>query len=161
PLDSSQLYAGGTFDSAGGAIARNNLAAFEATTGALRTDIDPHPDGPVYALAAFGNTVYVGGDFPTFQQGAVVLARLASLNAATGQLINVWHPNADGAVRALAISPDGTLIYAGGEFSNIGSLARARLAALSAASGSAVATFNPGVAGPTPTVLALATLGSD
>src|SRR5262249_24342080 len=122
PLDSSQLYAGGTFDSAGGAIARNNLAAFEVSTGTLRAHIDPHPDGPVYALAAFGNTVYVGGDFPTFQSGAVVLERLASLNAATGQLINVWHPNADGAVRALAISPDGTLVYAGGEFSTIGGL---------------------------------------
>jgi hypothetical protein len=62
--------------------------------------------------------------------------RLAACDAASGNLLG-WNPNANEVVRALAVSPAGSRIYAGGDFTAVGGAARARVAALSPSSGAA------------------------
>src|SRR5680860_1161872 len=63
------------------------------------------PDGPVHAVVTVGDRVIVGGAFT----GGV-----AALNASTGAL--EWTASANGGVRALAVSSDGTRVIAGGAF---------------------------------------------
>ena len=62
--------------------------------------------------------------------------RLAACDAATGNLLS-WNPNANGVVRALKVSPAGTRVYVGGDFTAVGGAARARVAALNPTSGAA------------------------
>lgn len=82
------------------------------------------PDGPVHAIATSGDRVFVGGSFT----GGV-----AALDANTGALL--WSGDADGAVRALAVSADGDHLIAGGSFKSIGSAKHLRLASLQVGDG--------------------------
>ena len=77
------------------------------------------PDGPVLAVATAGSRVFVGGGFT----GGV-----AALDASTGALL--WSGAANGDVRALAVSSDGTHLIAGGLFSRVGGARHANLASL-------------------------------
>jgi hypothetical protein len=153
-LAGSTVYAGGEFDSAGGETPRNNIAAFNETTGAI-TAANPNVNGPVNALATFGNTVYVGGDFTTLSGGALLRNGIAALDTTSGAP-SLWNPTATGGgVKALAVSPDGNTVYAGGDFTAIGGALRSHIAALTTA-GSATA-WDPGADG---TVYALATINN-
>jgi hypothetical protein len=100
------------------------------------------PNGAVLALAEHGGRVYVGGSFTSWRNivtGTVVArTRLAALDAATGAPIAGWTPTAGGAVKALAVSPDGQTLYVGGEFGQINGSAQSRLAAITTASGALV-----------------------
>src|SRR5690242_1556244 len=66
-----------------------------------------NPAGPVHATLADGGVVYVGGRL----NGT---GGIAAVNGSTGQL--EWMVPADADVRALALSPDGSTLYAGGVF---------------------------------------------
>jgi len=149
----STVYIGGEFTSVGGETLRNNIAAFNATTGAV-TAADPNANGAVHALAAFGNTVYVGGDFTALNGGTLLRDHLAALDATTGVSSALWNPGADGSVKVLTTSPDGNTVYAGGDFATVASQARSRIAGITASSPASVTTWNPGANG---TVSALAT----
>jgi hypothetical protein len=170
-LAGSTVYAGGEFDSVGGETPRNNIAAFDETTGKVCDgtlpgptppcgNVDPNANGAVHALAVFGNTVYIGGDFTTLNGGALLRKKIAALEATSGAP-STWNPNADPndegkSVRALAVSPDGATVYAGGDFTSIGGMVRNGIAALvssGTAAGSAT-DWNPGANG---SVFALAT----
>jgi outer membrane protein assembly factor BamB len=82
------------------------------------------PDGPVLAVVVSGNRVFVGG---TFTGG------FAALDATTGAL--VWTGKADGGVRALAMSADGTHVIAGGGFLTVDGATHRKLASINAATG--------------------------
>lgn len=84
------------------------------------------PDGPVHAVVPAGNRVYVGGAFT----GGVV-----ALDARSGAL--VWRANANGGVRALALSPDGTHLIAGGAFTAVDGVTHRKLASLRVSDGQA------------------------
>jgi hypothetical protein len=59
-------------------------------------------------------------------------SRVAAVSP-TGSLITTWAPRVDNEVRAITLSPDGTSVYLGGEFTSInGNTAQKRLAKLSA-----------------------------
>ncbi len=77
------------------------------------------PDGPVLAVTSAGSRVFVGGAFT----GGV-----AALDASTGQLL--WTGQADGPVRALGVSADGSHVIAGGNFKNYGGAKHRRLASI-------------------------------
>jgi trimeric autotransporter adhesin len=96
------------------------------------------PNGRVHAIVRVGDTVYLGGSFTAVRRKDGTTAtrnRLAAINATTGELKS-WNPNANGTVLALAVSADGSRIYAGGDFTAIGGRTRNRLAKISASSGS-------------------------
>lgn len=141
--DGSTVFLGGRFDNAGGAP-RANLAAVDTATGtALSTwQVDTAGTSPgVRALAIHGNSLYVAGTFSTIQGKS--RASLAAVDAAAGEVLTGFRSRANSLVRALALSPDGTKIYAAGAFSKIGGADRTfAVAELMASTGDATA-FNP------------------
>ena len=110
-------------------------------------------NGTVHAVLVSGNTIYAGGEFTrvrppgttTSSPQAVTRNHLAAFNATTGALITGFNPNVNGNVKSLAISPDGTRLYAGGQFTNVSGTARNRLAAVNPTTGALVTGFNPNV----------------
>jgi uncharacterized repeat protein (TIGR01451 family) len=91
-------------------------------------------NGTVNAVLRVGGIIYVGGSFtairPAKQPPGVSeqpRAYAAAFNAATGQPV-AWNPGFDSRVLTLAAAPDGTTLFAGGEFTKVGGVTRNRLA---------------------------------
>ena len=141
------VYVGGDFTSvrppgaaAGtGEVARNHLAAFSASTGALITSFNHNVNAAVKVLSpsADGQTVYAGGDFTAVD--GVTRNRIASFAAGSGAL-TAWNPNANARVSGIAATA--STVYVGGAFSSIGGRAERRVAALNRSTGAALATFS-------------------
>ena len=60
----------------------------------------------------------------------------------TGQLISSFAPTFDAQVKSLAASPDGSRIYAAGNFTKVNGVSRSRIVALDPATGAVVTSFN-------------------
>lgn len=138
---SGTVFAGGIFDSIGGQP-RNGLAAL-SNTGAA-TAWNPRPaGGPTHVLATQGSTVYAGGQFNAL--GASKIEGLAAIGS-DGSLDTGFAPGPDlsgsdlGRVESLAF--DGTSLYVGGQFDNLG---KGTLVALDPASGNVRTDFQPNV----------------
>ncbi len=112
--DGTRLYVGGDFTSING-VSRSRIAAFDIATGNL-VPFFPSVAYNVHAIAVHpsGSPVYVGGNFNAV--GSVARGQLAAFNASNGALLD-WAPQATGGlVKAMAISPDGSKIAVGGQF---------------------------------------------
>jgi hypothetical protein len=138
------VYAGGSFtqvrDQSGTQVVnRTNLAAFDRTTGAVRTGFAADTDAKVRALATDGTHLFVGGAFLTV--GGVARKRVASLAPATGAVDPTFVANASSNVYALFRR--GAKLYVGGAYSGIGGYARTKLAAVSTTTGAVDPTFKP------------------
>ncbi len=105
-------------------------------------------DATVWTVAYAGGVVYAGGQFGSVRPageaagstaGSVSRTFLAAFSASTGALITSFDPVITGAsdagVYALAASPDGKTLYAGGVFSHVNGLYRDNLAAFSTVTG--------------------------
>ncbi len=126
------VYAGGDFTVIGGQ-ARSRIAALDGAGAA--TAWDPGADGTVRAmsLGSDGTTLYVGGDFGSFDGGNISRAYLAALDTTTtvrADIPTAWDPAPDAPVYALALA--GTTLYVGGAFGRIDARFRYRLAAVTA-----------------------------
>lgn len=99
--------------------------------------VSPQPEAGVWALALNAGVLYAGGDFTTMRPPGAALGsgqdvaavRLAAFNTSTGAPVPGFTHSADGRVQSLAVSPDGTTLYAGGVFSVIDGQRRNKLAA--------------------------------
>jgi hypothetical protein len=133
-------------------VDRRHLAAL-TDGGTQLADWDPGADKEVRALlpSADGQRIYAGGAFSRI--GGTTQSRLAALDAATGAVDTSFRPpKPDAIVRALALSPDGKVLYVGGDFSQLTAAdgtveARPHLAALDAATGSLLPWLPPEDAG--------------
>jgi PQQ-like domain len=98
-----------------------------------------NPAGPVHSSVSRNGVVYVGGKLDG-------TGGIAALDVSTGDLL--WQLPADNDVRALALSDDGTRLYAGGAFTAVDGLPHQHLAAINTADHSVVGSWNARAAGP-------------
>ena len=140
----NRIVAAGLFTqvqaSGGGAtLTRNNIFAFDATSGTIDTTFVPNINGEVNALALGPDGgIFVGGTFSTVN--GVTARRLAKLNAISGQLVTAFASEPSGAVRDLEVR--GQTLYVGGAFVTIKNLPRQNLAAVDATTGAVSANLN-------------------
>lgn len=140
------LYIGGRFNLIG-RDTRNNLAAFDLTTGALlpwNPSVDGlsagDPNAEVYNIRIKDNLLYVAGKFRSVNNANTIRFGLAAVDLTTG-VANAWNPSVgDGkTIDQVVYSIDivGNTVYAAGSFNLVGSNnARGNLAAIDATSGS-------------------------
>jgi|1186.fasta_scaffold15756_1 hypothetical protein len=124
-------------------------------------------DGKVFALAQYGNTLYVGGRFthvlssggaPLFEVHGLAAFDMTTGNPVAGFAPAVGRSSGVLEVRALSVSSDGTRLYAGGRFDTVDGAVHKNFAAIDTATGLAVPTFKPRVAGSVHVVLATPSL---
>ncbi|GMA86224.1 hypothetical protein GCM10025868_14740 [Angustibacter aerolatus] len=135
------VYVGGAFGTArpAGAAAgtsttvRNNLLAYDITTGALITSFAPSLNAQVrqVSVSPDGTRVYVAGDFT--QANGVSRNRVAAFNATTGALITSFAPVLNS--KASSILATDTAIYVGGVFTSANGNARSKVAAFAPSNG--------------------------
>jgi trimeric autotransporter adhesin len=145
----NRVYIAGTFSNVrnmntGQRVARNRLAAFNATTGAV-LDWNPGANDTVRALAASadGNTVYVGGHFGSV--GGAARDAIAAIDRRTGAVLRRFRANADDWVRDLLVI--GNDLFAAGAFGNVNGVGRRFVAKLDGATGAVDGRFTAGLAG--------------
>ena len=132
--DRRRLYVGGAFTRLGGRTA-NRFVALDPTTGRRVAAFRSGADKDVRAIVAAGRSVWIGGSFSAVRGKA--RAGLARVRASDGR-VAAWAPRATGgAVTELAISPDRTVVAAGGRFTKVNGSSRPGygLARLNAATG--------------------------
>lgn len=108
-------------------------------------------DGVVWSQIVVGSTVYAGGNFTTARPAGAApgvstspRSNLLAYNIQTGELINDFAPAFNGQVLGLAASPDGSRVYAVGEFTKVNGINRYRAVALNPSNGAVVTSFTPG-----------------
>ncbi|MCX5588695.1 DNRLRE domain-containing protein [Streptomyces erythrochromogenes] len=124
------------------------------------------PNGIVWALAEAGGQVFAGGTFSSVrppaggagseQQAVNFVALDAATGAPTSCKLSFTVASGTATVRALALSPDKTTLYAGGYFGAVNGTAVSSLAAIDVASCTVKTAFRPAFAA---TVRALAVTG--
>ncbi|AMM21989.1 hypothetical protein AX769_19865 [Frondihabitans sp. PAMC 28766] len=124
----------------------------------------PQIDGVVWSQKVVGNVVYAGGNWSTIRpygsaKGVNQISQpdLLAYNLTTGALITTFNPQLNGQVKAVAMSPDNSVLYVAGQFTTVNGATATRIAALNPATGALIKTFS---AAPNATVNALATYGS-
>jgi hypothetical protein len=127
------VYAAGLFSLVSGNQPRGNIAAIDATSGAV-LPWAPVSNGMVDKIKVAGNVAYVVGEFANGVGGSVRLFRIAALNLASN-LATAWNPIfIGGAVNDIAISgPD---LYVGGYYDSVATQPRPGLSSFSVATGS-------------------------
>ncbi|HEY0951630.1 PKD domain-containing protein [Nocardioides sp.] len=107
-------------------------------------------DGVVWAQAMVGDIVYAGGSFTTARPAGaapgtstVTRNNLLAYDVRTGELVTSFAPSFNAQVRAIAVSPDRSRLYVGGDFTTIDGISHRRIAAFDATTGALVAAFNP------------------
>ncbi len=95
--DGTTMYVGGQFDAVQDAalhpaISRRNFVAFGARDGAISSRIAPVFDGPVWAIRASGDALYVAGAFTTVN--GIARKAVVKLSAKTGAVDPTFTPPA-------------------------------------------------------------------
>jgi hypothetical protein len=117
----NDLYIGGSFTNVNG-VAANGLARWD---GANWSSVGFN--GVVFGMAVSGNNLYVGGSFTNATADGSVATNIASFDG------SAWHElggglGGIGGIQVFGLAVQNGLVYAGGEFSNSGSVAVTNLA---------------------------------
>ena len=105
----------------------------------LADGVDSEQHVEAGSFAQVGNTVFVGGNFQTVQQGAagtgqIAQSRLAGFDVDTARPVTTFTPTFNAQVRSLTALPDGRLAV-GGEFTMVDGVAQSGLAFLDPTTG--------------------------
>lgn len=121
-------------------VPRNNLLAYNLTTGVLIPGFAPNLNAQALGLAASpdGSRIYVVGDFTSIDGAGYY--RAAAFSTATGKIIPSFRPILESQGRA--VTATNSSVYLGGTFSSVNGLARGFVAKVNASDG-AVAAWNP------------------
>ncbi len=133
--DGARIFVGGDFTAYAGNTSFKRLAAIDATTGAIDAAFVPGTVNlPVRDLAVVGSSLWLVGDFTKVNN--VTRTRIAAVDTTTGALQSLVPGAANGTVRSITPSADGSTVYVGGDFTRIGTANINGFAGLSTASGS-------------------------
>lgn len=125
-ISQDHLYVGGSFTNIGG-VMRSHAAKISLTTRQV-VGWNPSVNAAVSAISVVGGKAFLGGIFNAV--GSQPRNSLAAIDKATGSALP-WHPNINGSVQTLAIAPgNDQILYVGGLFNTVGSVARENLAAI-------------------------------
>lgn len=141
-LKDSVLYAAGDALTFGGVINSKTVLAYNISTGDTTSWHVPYL-GTAHSIEVNSQYVFVGGQLAE-PAGGAGRTNLFAINRSDGQLIS-WAPNPNFAVRALHLHRG--YLFAGGDFTIVGSNARARLASFDTVT-LALSPWNPGTDGP-------------
>ncbi len=119
-----KILVGGDFSAfapnGGASITRSCIARVNAN-GTIDATFDPRPNNSVHAVVVQADGgIVIGGDFTGLTAGGgspVTRNHIARLNA-NGTIDTNFNPDANGAVDALAVQPDGRLVM-GGKFTKL------------------------------------------
>lgn len=139
------------------AVALAMVPLFAPAAGAVQSAqpviVNPDPvdwtpmieDGQVNAVLQVGTKVIVGGTFTTVRRAgtSAMLTRnyLFAFDMETGVIDPNFVPVLDRSVEALALGPDGTSVFVGGDFSTVNGASYKKLVRLRIADGSVVTAF--------------------
>src|SRR4051812_11721419 len=146
------IVVGGTFTQAqnyntSSTVTRNNLLAFDATTGQLLTTFAPDPNGTVYKVlpAADNQSVYVAGSF-TSAAGVAMPGHLFKMNVSTGALDPTFTAQTiSSEIRDLDLV--GNHLFIAGKFTHINGIAQKALGTVYADTGKRDPYFNAVLSG--------------
>jgi hypothetical protein len=127
-------------------IARSNIFAFDAATGAIDPSFAPALDGEVESLAVApdGLHVFAGGRFTRIN--GVAQKSLVKLRLSDGARITQFKGRTNARVKDMAVS--GGKLYIGGTFATVNGVARVALAALDPTTGALSPDLNLAFSGP-------------
>lgn len=137
----STLYMGGNFTTVNGA-AHLRIAAVDISTGTPNNNWNPGVNAIVYSIALSNDTIFVGGSFT--QSAGQTINGLAAFDLASGALKTTWNANLIGGatVSVTALLYNNNVLYAGGNFSFAGGLARSYIAAFDPTNGALVTSWD-------------------
>lgn len=125
--DGERLYIGGVFNNVANTEINKPLIAADLTTGAYLPGWLPLIEGQCKSLAVNESTVYASGNL--YIPGSSENSVLVAINK-TNAMLNTSFPKPNGLLGGIYLT-NGSL-YAGGEFSEIGGVAKNNLAAINA-----------------------------
>jgi PKD repeat protein len=142
----NQVFLGGNFTSVsphgqpGTTFTRNNILAFNPTTGVVDTGFVPTVNGEVDTIAPgpVAGQVYIGGSFTTVDGVAM---RVALLNTSNGSIVSTWKPaSINSAVTKVELANG--MLFVGGSFTTAAGVAHNGLVALNSTTGKALTYAN-------------------
>jgi PKD repeat protein len=142
----NQVILGGDFTSVsphgqpGTTFTRNNILAFNPTSGVIDTGFVPTVNGEVDSIipGPAAGQVYIAGSFTTVDGVAM---RVALLNTSNGSLVSTWKPaSISGATTKLVLANG--MLFVGGSFTAAGGAQHGGLVALNPTTGKALTYVN-------------------
>ena len=120
-------------------------------------------DGVGWYQTIIGSTVYVVGSFSTARPAGAAPGsqteprkNILAYNLTTGVLVSGFAPSLNGQAFAVAPSPDGSVLYVGGDFTTVNGASAQRIAALDPTTGARLTSFNASANGSVRAIVATA-----
>ncbi|MGO2610218.1 PKD domain-containing protein [Glutamicibacter ardleyensis] len=114
--DGTRLYVGGDFTEMNGQSAVR-MVAINPEDGSRLENFDPQPSNTVRAIVATDSEVYLGGSF--FRLGSAWRKQVAAVRASDAAVLTMRPVVTGGKVDSLALSPDGSKLAIGGQFTEV------------------------------------------